>query len=94
MQSQTYCAGALRSGGQRLASDAAREYARHLARQDRRISYREGGNGSFVDAVNAVVAESSAGSIAFFRPESSSRQTRSRALLRGGREPGNVLDLQ
>jgi GT2 family glycosyltransferase len=49
------------------ASDAAREYALHLAREDRRISYRQGGesgNNGFVDAVNAVIAESTADWIA------------------------------
>ena len=64
MQSQTYSRWGVTLVDSGTASDAAREYARHLARQDGRISYREGGNGSFVDAVNAVVAESSADWIA------------------------------
>ena len=42
------------------ASDAAKEYARHLADQDARISYREGSIGGFIDTVNALITESSA----------------------------------
>jgi GT2 family glycosyltransferase len=41
-------------------SDAAREYARHLARNDSRISYREQIHGEVVDELNAVMAESAA----------------------------------
>ena len=41
-------------------SDAAREYARQLARDDSRISYRERTNGGFVDELNAVMTESAA----------------------------------
>ena len=46
------------------ASPAAREYARHMAREDARVSYREAGDGRLIDAVNTVITESSADWIA------------------------------
>jgi O-antigen biosynthesis protein len=42
------------------ASDAARQNARQLARDDSRIAYREDDGQSVVDAANAVIVESSA----------------------------------
>ncbi len=45
-------------------SDAARAYARHLAREDGRVSYRERRIGSVVDELNAVITESAADWIA------------------------------
>ena len=53
---------ALVDGGN--ASDAARQYARQLARDDSRIAYREGNDEAVVDTVNAVIAESAADWIA------------------------------
>src|SRR5215203_3527922 len=46
-------------------SRAAREYARRLAREDGRISYREGGDDSVIAAVNSAITESSADWITF-----------------------------
>ena len=46
------------------ASDAARDYARQLARNDNRIAYRVAGDDAVVDAVNSVITESAADWIA------------------------------
>jgi O-antigen biosynthesis protein len=50
------------------ASEAARDYARQLARDDSRIAYRLAGHDAIVDAVNAVIAESATDWIAILPP--------------------------
>src|SRR5215213_5357864 len=60
MQAQTHQNWRLSLVDSGNVSRAAREYARRLAREDGRISYREGGDDSVIAAVNSAITESSA----------------------------------
>jgi O-antigen biosynthesis protein len=60
MQAQTHQNWRLSLVDSGNVSRAAREYARRLAREDGRISYREGGEEPVLRTVNSAIAESSA----------------------------------
>ena len=58
MQAQTFKDWRLTLVDSGTASDAAREYGRHLACEDRRVSYREPSVGGVTASMNAALAES------------------------------------
>ena len=95
MQAQTHQNWRLSLVDSGNVSHAAREYARHLAREDGRISYREGGDDSVIAEVNSAIAESSADWITILpsgiilSPHAISSVARAAAA-----NSGNVPDLQ